>query len=269
MSLTVTAVDDAPVAQDQSAAIDERTVLQGTLVATDVDSTSLSFVVVTGAAHGALVVDLAGTFTYTPDVHFVGADSFTFRANDGLLDSNVATVTITVRDVTPPELTLPADQVFEATSAAGAVVHYAGATATDDSPPVTFEYSQPNDSLFALGSTLVEVTATDAAGNASHGSFTVTVRDTTPPVLAVAGGSDGGGDERRGCGRQLRGDGDRCGVDAGDHVLAAAGHDVRARHDDRDRDRDGRGREHHDGGVPRDGRRHDAAGANRAGGHHR
>ena len=91
-------------------------------------------------------------------------------ASDGMLDSNVGTVTIAVRDVTPPELTL-VDQVFEATSADGAVVHYAGAVAMDDSPPVTFAYSQPNDSLFALGPTLVEVTATDAAGNAFRGSF--------------------------------------------------------------------------------------------------
>jgi GTP:adenosylcobinamide-phosphate guanylyltransferase len=90
-----------------------------------------------------------------------------------------------VRDITPPQLSLPPDQAFEATSGAGAVVHYLGATATDDSPPVTIEYSRPNDSLFALGRTTVHVTATDAAGNIAEGDFVVTVVDTTAPLLSV------------------------------------------------------------------------------------
>jgi hypothetical protein len=37
-----------------------------------------------------------GSFTYTPDPGFFGVDSFTYKANDGELDSNIATVTITV-----------------------------------------------------------------------------------------------------------------------------------------------------------------------------
>jgi VCBS repeat-containing protein len=65
--------------------------LNGTLVATDVDSTSLTYRVVDSAAHGTLVVDPDGAFTYTPDEHFHGDDNFTFRASDGSLDSNLAT----------------------------------------------------------------------------------------------------------------------------------------------------------------------------------
>jgi hypothetical protein len=185
VSLTVIPVNDPPVAVGQTSVMDERTVLHGRLVATDVDSPSLTYRVVDGPGHGILVVDAAGTFTYTPNEHFHGDDSFTFRANDGSLDSNLARVTITVRDVTPPVLSLPPDQVFEATSAAGVVVHYAGAVATDDSPPVTIEYSLANDSLFALGRTTVHVTARDAAGNTATGDFAVVVVDTTPPDLIV------------------------------------------------------------------------------------
>src|SRR5439155_18095413 len=40
-------------------------------------------------------------------------------------------------------------------------------------------------STFAIGATTVNCTATDAHGNTAHGSFTVTVRDTTPPMLIV------------------------------------------------------------------------------------
>ena len=92
---------------------------------------------------------------------------------------------MTVRDTTAPVLSLPAGQVFEATSGAGAVVVFVGATASDAVSAVTLEYSQASGTLFGLGTTTVSVIATDAAGNASRGSFTVTVRDTTAPVGTV------------------------------------------------------------------------------------
>ena len=60
MALTVTAINDAPVAQDQSAVMDERTVLLGTIVATDVDSSALTYRVVTTTARGVLTVDPGG-----------------------------------------------------------------------------------------------------------------------------------------------------------------------------------------------------------------
>src|SRR3989441_12811831 len=58
---------------------------------TDVDSPVLTAVVVTGPSHGALTLDADGGFTYTPAANFNGSDSFTYKANDGLLDSDVAT----------------------------------------------------------------------------------------------------------------------------------------------------------------------------------
>lgn len=48
-------------------------------------------------AHGTLVFNSNGTFTYKPVAGFVGSDSFTYKANDGVASSNVATVTITVQ----------------------------------------------------------------------------------------------------------------------------------------------------------------------------
>jgi hypothetical protein len=41
----------------------------------------------------------------------------------------------------------------------------------------------PSGSTFPLGTTLVQCTATDAHNNSSHGSFSVTVQDTTPPQV--------------------------------------------------------------------------------------
>ena len=50
---------------------------------TDVDGATLTAVLVTGPAHGTLALNADGSFTYTPAANFNGADSFTYRANDG------------------------------------------------------------------------------------------------------------------------------------------------------------------------------------------
>jgi hypothetical protein len=57
---------------------------------------ALSAVLVSGPAHGTLALNSDGSFTYTPLSGFVGTDSFTYRAVAGSVQSNVATVTITV-----------------------------------------------------------------------------------------------------------------------------------------------------------------------------
>jgi hypothetical protein len=65
-------------------------------LATDAEGDALTFVAVTQPGNGTLSLNPDGTFAYTPDSGFSGSDSFTFRANDGLLSSGVATFTINV-----------------------------------------------------------------------------------------------------------------------------------------------------------------------------
>ena len=48
---------------------------------------------VNGPAHGSLTLNPNGSFSYTPNASYSGPDSFTYKANDGRPDSNVATVT--------------------------------------------------------------------------------------------------------------------------------------------------------------------------------
>lgn len=62
----------------------------------DPESMPLTAVRVSGPTKGTLTFNANGTFTYRPNAGFVGTDSFTYRASDGLLQSNLATVTITV-----------------------------------------------------------------------------------------------------------------------------------------------------------------------------
>lgn len=113
----------------------------------------------------------------------VGTISVTVRATDASGNSSAATFLVTVRDVVPPTLVVPAELFIEATAAAGGVVTDFGVVASDlaDPHPVV-TYDVP-PGLFARGSTRVTATATDASGNRASASFLVSVRDTTPPTL--------------------------------------------------------------------------------------
>ena len=91
------AFNESPVAQDQEVTTGKNTSIEITLVATDADGDELTYAIVDQPTNGTVV--LAGNkATYTPDNYYIGLDSFTFKANDGELDSNVATVSITVTD---------------------------------------------------------------------------------------------------------------------------------------------------------------------------
>jgi VCBS repeat-containing protein len=105
VTITVNAVNDRPVAVGDSYTIAEDTPLTiaalGVLVNDiDVEGDLLTAVLVASPAHGALVLNANGSFTYTPAANYHGGDSFTYRAKDATLTStNVATVTITVTPV--------------------------------------------------------------------------------------------------------------------------------------------------------------------------
>ena len=82
-----------------------------------------------------------------------------------------------------PLLDVPGDLVVEATGPTGAQVTFT-VTATDDVDPDPLVVCAPaSGSTFPLGATTVECTATDDVGNQTAGSFTVTVSDTSPPIL--------------------------------------------------------------------------------------
>jgi hypothetical protein len=69
----------------------------------DADADALTAVLVTTTAHGALALNSNGGFSYTPAAGYSGADSFTYKANDGKDDSNVATVTLTIAATAAPQ----------------------------------------------------------------------------------------------------------------------------------------------------------------------
>ncbi|MBI5965682.1 MAG: tandem-95 repeat protein [Chloroflexi bacterium] len=98
VSITITAVNDAPVANDQSVTTNEDTAKDIPLTGTDVEGSALTYSIVSGPSHGSLSGS-APDVTYTPFTHYNGSDSFTFKVNDGTVDSAPATVSITVAAV--------------------------------------------------------------------------------------------------------------------------------------------------------------------------
>ena len=101
VTLTVTRINSAPVAVDDIFSVNEDTLLSVALPGvlgndTDADGDVLSVVKVQGPVHGTLVLNSHGSFDYTPSLNFRGIDTFTYLVNDGSLNSNIATVSITV-----------------------------------------------------------------------------------------------------------------------------------------------------------------------------
>jgi hypothetical protein len=92
---------------------------------------------------------------------------------------------VTVRDTTGPRLTVPGAMTVEATETAGAVVTFSASAIDAVDPAPIVDCTPPSGQTFALGTTTVDCTATDASGNQSSGSFAVTVADTTAPALTL------------------------------------------------------------------------------------
>ena len=101
-TVIVTDPNLAPVAHDGSLIVTENSSTNGTLSASDSDNDPLTFSIVSNGSKGtAHVTNIAtGAYTYTPNNNASGTDTFFFKVNDGKVDSNYATITVTINQVT-------------------------------------------------------------------------------------------------------------------------------------------------------------------------
>ena len=118
VDITVTALNVAPVATDDAYTTITDTTLDVTAPGvlandTDTDGDTLTAALVSGPSNGTLTLNGDGSFSYTPNAGFTGGESFTYVANDGTEDSNVATVAITVDAVVTPFATCGGYDIFE------------------------------------------------------------------------------------------------------------------------------------------------------------
>ena len=180
ISVTVTPVPDAPTADDQTLTTDEDQPVSGTLTGGDVDGDPITFAIDPADARVTALDANTGDFTFTPDLNSNGTQSFTFRTNDGALDSALATVTVTVDPVQDAPV---ADARTAGVNEDDSVV-IALSGSDPDGDPLTFAIDSPptNGALgtvVSTGATTATVEYTPTANYTGPDSFTFTVDDGT------------------------------------------------------------------------------------------
>ena len=194
-------VDPAPVAANDtySTVRDEplRVPAPGLLANdSDPDADAITAAEVTDPSHGDAYVRADGSFAYFPDEGYVGTDSFSYRARDAQAGADSATVEIAVRDATGPAVTPRSPRPGSTTRDTTPAIK---ATVTDDvtdlqeadvdlylnGSPIPAErwgYDAATDLLaynaprLPRGKKTVKVEATDAAGNATTGTWSFKIR---------------------------------------------------------------------------------------------
>lgn len=194
-NITYTATDAAGNSSSAIRAVnvsdDDAPMFSGVPSNMTVEATSLSGAVVSytnptandnvdGDVSANVVCTPASGSTFAFGTTVVGCAVSDAAGNDAATSFNV-----TVEDTTDPILTMPVNQTLEATAPGGAVATFA-VTANDNidgdvSASIVCDANSGN--MFALGVTTVSCTAEDTAGNSGSGSFTITVEDTTAPVI--------------------------------------------------------------------------------------
>lgn len=171
----------APVAQDTAVTVNSNGTVSLTLPATDGDP--LRFQLVTKPQHG-LLLGLPPALTYTPDSGYAGPDSFTFRATDGELDSNVATVNLTVAGLPPTPTATPVAPTATDTPAATVTNTPEAPTATATDTPVA-PTATPIDTPVASTATATDMPVPPATATNTPEAPTATPTDT--PVATPGG----------------------------------------------------------------------------------
>ncbi len=136
VNVTVTHVNQAPVCSTVALSTPVNTAGDAAPSCTDAENDTLTYAIVAQPTHGTASV-VAGQLHYVPASGYEGSDSFTYKANDGSLDSNTATVNVTVTAPTEP-VSLPAvirDGAWylrdSNTSAPGTITSFAYGNPTD------------------------------------------------------------------------------------------------------------------------------------------
>lgn len=102
-----------PVAENSELTTEEDTAITGILNASDADGDNLILRIITPPKHGQVDIINAstGAFSYIPNANEFGSDSFTFKANDGVADSNIATAIINITPVNDVPDVLDSDYI--------------------------------------------------------------------------------------------------------------------------------------------------------------
>ncbi|MGW0162691.1 Ig-like domain-containing protein [Mycobacterium sp. NPDC003323] len=204
VTLTVTPVYDPPAGNPAAASGDEDRDISGQLTAAGGEADDMTFTLDSSPAHGSVTIDPSGTWTYTPDPDFHGADSFTYTVDDGRAISDPVTVTVTINPVNDaPTAQAGTDTATEDGAPITGSFEFSDIDLGDGGDQVTVSVTQPAGGTVTVtadgagyiytpsadfsGVDTFTYTVTDAAGAQSSATITVTVTAVNDRPIATSG----------------------------------------------------------------------------------
>ncbi len=176
-TIQLTDANDAPTVANMSVSTDEDYSVSITLSGSDQDPNSLSYTIVSTPEHGSITSFSAnsGILTYSPQSNYSGKDSFTYRVNDGLLDSNTGTVTITIASTNDP----PSAVSRSVSTNENTTVSFTLSGSDSDGDSITFGIvSSPSNGVLTLFNSFTgDVAYRPNAGFSGNDSFSFITND--------------------------------------------------------------------------------------------
>jgi len=206
VTITITAVNDTPIAIDQNTTTPEDTAKAITLSGTDVDGDSLTYSITTNPTYGTLSGSAPG-LTYTPTANYHGTDSFRFNVNDCTGDSAEATIHITITSVSDAPISVDDTYLTSRAAASGTIDVLSNDTDGDGDTLTLQSVTSPNHGGTAAisgnkinytpptdysGTETFDYTIQDTDGTTATATVTVTINkawDSAPVLLENANGS--------------------------------------------------------------------------------
>ena len=143
---------------------------------TDPNNDPLTAVLVDDVTNGTLTLNTDGSFSYTPNANFNGSDSFTYKANDGTFDSNVATVNITIAAVNDnPDAVNDSATVNKNSS--GVIFILLNDTDVDGDSLTVISFTQPSHGTVSYSTRNRNFRYTPTKGFTGTDTFTYTISD--------------------------------------------------------------------------------------------
>ncbi|MDN3389422.1 Ig-like domain-containing protein, partial [Pseudoalteromonas sp. APC 4017] len=153
VTMTVTPVNDAPVAVAQTLSLDEDSSLLITLVANDIENDDLTYRIDNDVAQGTLVQQSNDSWLYTPNANFNGSDSFSFIANDGELDSTPVSVNLSVNAINDAPVAI--NDTVSVSEDSAITINLAGSDIEGDTLSYQISRQPQNGSVTLTGSQVV------------------------------------------------------------------------------------------------------------------